>query len=335
MAYQDVGPACEINNTRFGVAFGRRGTRGFERYFRVWTTNPLYGPNEICNAAGLPAPYEPYFLNGGVDSDATCVMVELSARLDPQSEEDNRYIWIVTAKYSNDVPDEGIPSQTFIGNVETGSQSQPWLEPAMIRYESEVLQRAEPNDLNGDPYVNSANQPFSPPFTMERARRILVITRNQRTFDFNAVDAYSFATNSDIFTPPGSSASVAPGEAQCFPIHGEHAQRGSVEFWKVSYRIRIGVKISVWNDAGTVLTLQRESFRPVRVLDAGMGRSIPAPLPGAGLPVPIFVGGFPISQPVCLNGFGQPAVPPFKPKYRQFSPYPAMPFTALINNGIG
>ena len=284
-------------------------------------------------------------MDGGSDIDSTVVCVQLSAKLVPQNEEDNRYWWVVTAVYSNDAPDEGIPAQTFVGSVGIGSQANPWQEPPMYRYESEVIQRADPNDLEGNPYVNSAQQPFTPPFTVERARRILTITRNQETFDFALADAYSFAVNSDDFSPLGTGTPVPPGCAQCFPIHAEHAQRGIISFWRVTYRIRIGATFS--RIYGHVLGVplyvtERESFRPVRILDAGMCRLQTSILqPGFMRPIPIIgPGGYPISQPVLLDGSGQPATAStitgrIPATYREFKPYPAKPFTPILTTGIG
>jgi len=325
---QGILSVCEIMDTRTGVAFGPRGARSAIRRFRVITDVGDFGQNEICSAIGIPRPWEGYI--AGNTLDITIVAAKISASLDPQSQDDNRKIWIVTVEYTDDVPDEGLPAAGF-GNT-AGSQTTPWLEPPMIRYDSEVIQRSEPNDLLGSPYTNSANQPFTPPFTIERARRILVLTRNQANFNFDTVDGYSFAYNSDNFTPPGAVNDIAPGGCQCFPIQAEHAQRGAVGFWRVSYRIRIGAMIGV---VGTGTSLERESFMNVRVLDAGMMQLQKDPSrPDTGSAVPIFRSWGRISQPVLLDGTGT-ASNTNVPKYRTFRPYQGRPFTPILTIGVG
>lgn len=341
--YADIDEAQELLNSRTGVAFGKNGNRPLERNWLVKTTNKYYGPNEICSATGVAEPYEQYVTPEGVDFDTNACCLELSARLVPQAEDDNRHWWIVTAKYGTDVPPEGIPTITNLGNYDTGSQTLPWEEPILIRYDSEVIQDCPPYSMdieNGKlkPFVNSALQPFTPPYTQEEGRRILVVTRNQQTFDFDLGDEYSFAVNSDNFVPPGSTVGVSPGAAQCFPIHAEMASRGIIPFWRVTYRIRIGRWILDPDNPQTGAYV-REKFSPVRILDAGLCRLQESALfPGFEQPVPIMGPFGRITQPDLLDGAGQPVEMSGgtrDPVYLSFTTRRSMPFQAIITTGIG
>lgn len=331
--FPDISPAEENINTRTGGSFGVRGQRQQTRKFRVVTTNAEYGPNEICQADNLPGPYDPFVANGGTTLDLATVCVQLIADLDPQAQEDSRFHWIVTAVYSTEVPAEGIPTVTRWGDDPVGSQNNPWQEPPHYRWESETIQRTPPNDLDGYPFVNSAGQPFSPPLTFEMSRPVLILTRNQETFDWSVANLYAFAVNEDLFMD------YPPGTVQCFPIHAELDHRGSIPFWRVSYRLRFG--IATYNPE--IDDFEVESFQP-KILDAGMcaikylvfGRGTPAPIVGYG--------GLPVNQPVPLNGLGQQllSVPDpvrggwmIEPVYRSFRVFPSKPFAPILTTGVG
>lgn len=325
--YADIEPACELINTRTGVAFGVHGRRNFVRTFQVKTTNPLHGPNEICQANNLPTPFEGYDAHDINDLDRLAVCISLEAKLHPESEDDNRFWWIVTANYSTETPPEGIPDLTLYGSSLEGSQNNPWEEPPLIRWESETIQRAYATDLNGVPFLNSAKQPFSPPPTFEFSRRIMVLIRNQRTFDIEVVRDYDWAVNSDLFM-----GIYIPGRVQCFPINAEMVSRGSLSFWRVTYRLRFASL--VWDPV--LGEMDWESFQP-KILDAGMCTLASDPLaPNFEYPVPILKRGFPTSQPVLLDGTGQELNPVTdNPVYLEFEVYKSMPFADILTTGIG
>jgi hypothetical protein len=326
--YSDIHLLGEIHSSRVGTAFRPRGGRDFNQYFKVWTSNPFYGPNEICTCRGLPAPYQLYVTKEGFDTDINAVCVESSAALVDEAKDDNRYIWLVTCKFSVDVPEEGIPDYTGFGNDPFSSGNLPWLEPPVIEWDDETVSYAPQRDLQGRPYLNSAGVPFTPAFTIEAGRNVLVVIRNEATFDDGIAGKYAFCVNSVPFL------SALPGCAQLMPIRAKQMFRGLISYYRCTYRIRFGRFLGpgelnptlavLWPiltlTPGGFLAMQflqnsplnRESFQPY-LLDAGLTElRVTGPIIG-GNPTPtnIYFPGSatPISQPVPLNGSGQRALP--------------------------
>lgn len=320
MALADLSEAQEMINTRHGIAYAARGRRHFIRMFKVWTTNLKYGPNEICQAVGLPQPYEPYVTADGQDSDLAAVCISLDANLVEPT--DNRLHWIVTAVYSTDVPEEGPAANAGLGNDPLGSSSNPWDEPPVIKWESEVIQRAPAFDLNGTPFLNAAGQPFTPAPTFETGRAIYVITRNEQNFSRQAQSAYAFSVNNaDFMDAPA-------GTVQCLPILAEYLFRGSIPYWRTTYRLRFG---AVKGDGSNLNNL--ESWQP-EILNSGfMQMQLDPTLPQYLKPVAIIgTNGAPITQPVLLDLAG---LQTDTPEYIQFRMCQSRDFSPILTTGVG
>lgn len=77
--------------------------------------------------------------------------------------------WIVTAEYSSQP----------LGQFQQYAQFTPPLDrPAQIRWRKNKYQKAQTNDATGQPYLNSAGDPFDPPVELARSYPVAVITKN-------------------------------------------------------------------------------------------------------------------------------------------------------------
>lgn len=298
----------ELPYGRTGVPFDATSThRNYLRRFRVMVNSPLAGPVTVCFAGDIPRPFSPYSTDGESDLLALCIGI------DANQEHDNDWqSWIVNCKYSTDVPLTG-PYDFLSPDGQGGDQNNPEHEPPEISWDWEIEQRALAKDLDGKPIVNSATQTFTPAVTFEIGHAILNYTRNEVFFDAKRANKFCYVTNSDVFL------GCPPGTVLCYPPRASRVFKGKMNYWKVHYKFRFGRQL----EDGTFETIQ-----PV-LLDQGMCRLVNGKekqfvkvvgggalgaLLGAGANVPILEpvpilgrGGIPITQPVMLDGKGQPA----------------------------
>lgn len=318
--------------TGFNVDFRKR---RYIRQFKVIVKDKRLGPIDVCYAPGIPLPYSFYFTKDGMEWDLYALCVNISAKR--ESSDNDWQNWIVTCEYSTDIPFSDIPvfpktggSPRGGGKKQEGDQHNPELQPPKIYWDWEIVHEAPARDLRGKPFLNSARQPFTPPPQFEYARRVLHVERNERAFDPNLAEEYAFAVNSDPFMD------YEPGQAQCLPPKAEQIRYGPIFYHRVHYAIRFKPREA--RDDGSIDTWQPE------LLDQGLMR-LPTPhnvavgpnLP-PGTPIPILRLGHPITQPVCLDGSGQPKQPneagEIEPEYLQFIIRKKKPFKRLFVRGL-
>lgn len=289
---------------------GRSGTpfeassmhREYLRKFRVMVNSNKVGPVTVGFANGIPAPYSPYATEEESDLLALCTSIKAE-----QEHEDDWQSWIVDCQYSTQMPEGGGQGNLLSPDSASGEQNNPELEPPDIEWDWEVEQRALSKDLDGNPIVNSATQPFTPAVTFEVGHAILTYSRNELSFSRDKASKFSYVTNSDVFL------GADPGTVLCYPPRGKRVFRGKAAYWRVTYKFRFGRQL----DNGRLETVQP------RLLDQGLCRLMnakeKAAVPGVLLPValkepvPILKRGLPITQPVMLDGNGQEAKPRWVP----------------------
>ncbi len=309
----------EIEVSRDGTPFVASHVRTYKRQFRVIVDNPLAESNQICQAGPIPLPFAPYTSADGGDYDVSALCVKIAAA---QQVPDDRMHWIVTCDYSTEMP-EGGPSACFYGSFPLGAQNQPELEPWVISWEPETITKAYQYDRNGNAFTSSAGKPFKPAPSYQTARAVLCFTRNQLTFGREQIVNYSYAVNSDDFL------GAIPGAAQCMPPTGKLMFRGNTAYWRVTWKVKFGGEDPSYPDGV-------ETFDPVYLLDQDTFRLQDIPgSPDLGKAVPILRHGVPVTDPLLLNGIGQPIGVDDRPEYREFNIYRTMPFNALFVAGLG
>lgn len=344
--YIDIQEAIE---SRRGPPFVKAGEdREYTLVFRIVISDRSFGPNEVCQCPGLPSPYQMYITPDGGEYDwsAFCIRIEPKKQVP-----DDWQVWLVECTYSTNLPQGGVPDVTDFGMTLPGSQNDPsqWLP--VFRWDSETVTMAYPADMNGNPFLNSCGQPFTPAPVFEVARPVLIMTRNQLSLTRAQITSYAYAINSDTFL------GAAPGTVRLRPIRAVQSTWGTLPYWKdVTYEFvfnRVAFPLPVNNINAALAALiggvgfvpglgiqplvsgddPLESWQP-QILDAGTTHINDNDLsPGFGQPLPILRRGIPITQPVPLNGAGQEAFRVngvVQPVYLDFTVYRALPFSPLL-----
>jgi hypothetical protein len=331
---QYYGKVDEVWDGRRGVPFNHGGPRTYVRRFLVNVKSKFMASAAVCWHPSLPRPYSSYVSGDGVEYDFSALLVNLSAEQKGSGEKDDWVQWMVTASYSNDLGKMGVPDRTEMPGDPTnpqgtgtggasnqgGSTTNPEFEVPEREWDWEVSHVAMPTDLDGKPFVNSANQPLTPAPTIEIARPVLVVTRNELTFDVDVATQYAFAVNSDKFF------GWEPETIQCLPPRAKTVYRGALEYQRVTYRLRFHGADSggTWQpqflDCGT-------SHIDTRVGSATENQ-----------PVPIIVRSAPISHPVLLDGNGQRQIIPAGKvgvaKFIDRRTYNKLPFSWITQKGF-
>lgn len=289
----------ELTDDVDGTPFDSNGVRTYVRRFRVTCKINYIGPAGVCQCPGIPKPYAPYIPFRTVERDLQAKVVRISARREVQGDWQN---WIVTVNYSTEMPAGGRPAGvTELGSFFNGTQNNPWDEPPYIRLETEDTQAVPDVDRDGLAYLNSATQPFTPPFSLPDGLTGMVIRRNERlpTLEaaVNRVEQFNYAVNSVVYLGRPVGAVLSKVES------AEEVYRGDLRYWVFVYRLRFKKKELLPN--GQDLW----TWQP-RILDAGLYRFrkvLGIPLKDQPI-VPITRGGLPISYPVPLDGNGGVAV---------------------------
>lgn len=216
---------------RSGSASARKNNLLFEtlgrRYIRriiVVTDDLRDGPQQILASAEMASAGcsvgSVYSLFNDDDSVATCVNVDVE-------ETDNPFVWFGTVEYDTD-------------RVVSALTDSPLNQPAVIRVVSASYERPFDKDWQGIPVVNSSNEKFDPPFTLEEKRSVITITRNEASFDDSLITAYEDTVNLSAY------GEAEPGYAKLNSIHGEKQISNGIEFWSVTYEIEKSPLFGYW-----------------------------------------------------------------------------------------
>ena len=361
VAYPYHGYANEIMGSNEGSIFDATDIykREYTKTFRVRVLDPRVGPETVCRAPGIPAPYTPYFSAGNYEYDLSAVVAGISAKKENEGDWQN---WLVTVKYSTEISnkaDFGYPSS------KDKASNNPELEPPILDWDFEVTKEALPVDLNSRPFINSAGDLYNPPPLIDIARPVLNLQRNQLNFNAVAAQQYAFALNSKMFL------GQYPYTAQCYPPKATQKQLGGLIYWRVHYKIRFKNLTSVrtWDSIkrkyvpinrakdevkfvnsitdgygffGNPYTQDPGKTWLVELLDAGyfenpfnfaLGKRDYRPIIGKS-------GGL-LDKPALLDGDGKqlpiPKTPTdgtLKPYYNQFWCYPEADLNIILKQGV-
>lgn len=280
-----------------------------------------------------------YALGNDSDSDAICTS------LDPKPVGGTGKLWHVAVKYETQ-DGESESGQDVNGNptnnplefrdeveVNWNTYSVP-VEKAIFRegFVGDALIK-RPVDSEG-PVHNSVFVPFDPPLERDMSRLVLRVTRYHAAFPIATAILYKDAINSDVFTvnkvPQQLGEFQVPKyAAKMRPITGVWTTVNDYDVWRTTYEVEIDFEYG---------------WRP-QVVDRGVCARAAAGDPngrgGIISPSEIVEGvpqvrrmldaeGFPIAEPVLLNGDGQPLADNEEPVYLTWSVYSReLPFDFL------
>lgn len=345
----------ELPEGRSGTPLALDGHREYERQFLVTVTEngKLMGPIGVCSHPYLPRPWAYYVTN--TEFDTSALLVRYRAQ---QRNTDDWSQWVVTASYSTNTnngnfqapPSGGSPGD--LPNNPNSAYSNPEYEWPEIDWNFDEQLKPALLDLDGKSYMNSANQPFTPPLQFPRAYKVLSITRNELAFNSDVAATFAYAVNDRAFL------GYPAGFVQCMPPKANQRYKGTTRYWRVTYQLKFHPR-NIWlprvvGYVGGVPVIQKNDYelnwQPV-VVDQGYMRledrrdANNKKFPNFGKPVHIVgADNRPINQQVLLDGGGQPVTDKFQPPdaqagllvpyYIKFRQFPARNFTALINRGF-
>jgi len=217
--------------------------RDYTRVFRVFTNSKLDGVIEAMFAVdpgtgeAIPAIYSPYvsYLNEESDIFALCRSIT------PVQDDDDWTVWLVTCEYST----KSITGDDRMGQPEggsgaggnpgtgSGSSNDPSLEPPVQEWGEWHREEAQTRDASNDQTVIATvpvGEPFDPPPTREIGGTVLILERNELTYDVREKNSFRFTLNEGDF--------VWEGDAEkwlCKPITARRQYKGPFKYWRVRY----------------------------------------------------------------------------------------------------
>ena len=156
----------------------------------------------------VPARYGAYQINGDFDENL------LAKTIDVKRVAGTIDAWLATVNYSNTI------------DAEQGAEN-PLDRPGVDEWDMEQYQRAFEKDINGDPIVTPAGQPFDPPITFDDSRPMLTYTRNEATYP-TAILTHQDAVNSDPFL-------IFPAKTAKVNVRASKQVEGQHRFYAVRY----------------------------------------------------------------------------------------------------
>ena len=187
-------------------------------------------------------------------------------------------------------------------------------DEALITFNSEIYQESVVQDKNGNAIMNSANDPFDPPSTIDNNQLIVTISSNHKAIPPWVLD-YQNAVNAAAFTVSGLS--IGQGNAKVNRITvGSRQVRGTESYYSLSTEIHI--KKTGWR---------------LEPLDVGMKqKEIGADNQPTGKLIPIYLADQEIATapfPLDGNGFADYDSTPATAKYLDFQVHDELDFTNL------
>jgi hypothetical protein len=324
----------ELFDGRTGSPWNMDGHRDYTKRYRVVVKIKEASAILVAAAPGIPQPGSRYVSGNNVEYDLLAIVTGYECR--PENEGDWQN-WIVEVKYSTRTPPGG--------KTDRSSQNNPENEPADIQWDSESLQTSPIQDMEGKPYLCSNQLPYSPPPTFDSPFPVLTISRNELSFDLNLADYYTNALNDASFL------GWPKGRAQCLRPNATQKHRGTLRYWRVTYKIRFRRKYPTGNSTDPPFKTfdgVDDTWQP-RILNAGLMEINPFYDPDAPESEKknnskwrhmIGWGGKMTATPFLLdkNGLRQTDVDgngELIPTYKTYKEYPYANLTKLLVTGVG
>ena len=211
-------------------------------------------------AAGVPA-------LGDYHTDNQSRVINVQAK--PKGSEPG--VWIVTVKYSNDLPKKDIEETDPI----SVDQVESWSTEERTKYVT--------TDINGKQILNAANDRYDEPIEVTASYPTLTVKRNESFFNTTTAFSYNNALNSDTFR------GAEPGTMRV-RITAEQAHQDDTDYWKVTY-------VFSYNPDGWQATILEAGLYQYGYVPAPVNDFIKSPCTEKGDDTRV---GTPVRQPVPL-----------------------------------
>ena len=150
--------------------------------------------------------------------------------IDPEQDEDDATYWVITYKYSTQVPAfaQGKPD----GTNQTGSGGHPEVpqnpldRKPKVRIAGKMFKRLTWRDLDDIPIVNKAGQPYEGTM-LEVPRAVIHVSRNIEGFDYDIVNRCKGGVNDNVFLD------WEARRVKCEELTAEENFEQGQYFWKV------------------------------------------------------------------------------------------------------
>lgn len=262
--------------------------RTYTRTFRVIMSETADGPSQAILAVTtgfdirLQVPYE-----AGNDAD----FLAFCKRIRAESVQSDGVEYKVTVEYG---------PFDLVRDVENPLDAPPEVSWTFAQFERPVDQ-----DVNGNPIVNTAGDPFDPPLMRDDSRPVLEIVRNEPSFDPNLAKGYKDRVNTDVFFDQ------APGTVKVANITGRRKYNQNIGlYYEVKYEF-------AFQDEGWSSNVLNAGLRQIDNSTNPPGRS------------PILIKGVPATEPIPLDNNGEPLGPDDEPVFLNFMTYNQVPFAEL------
>jgi len=307
---------------------------------RAVTVDSAYdGPAVVLFAPGVGIIGQFYQI--GNDVDVAAILREITPARD--QEDRTKLRWLVTERYSTKAEEDKDKQKNEDGEPEDDPEK--WRDELDISFRqvSRPVEKAinrtdlgkfRPKDQEG-PVVNSALAVYDPPLEREQDIMVVRIVRRRKRYPADVVWARKTTINDDDFTinkpKQGLVLPVKKFQAKMPPVTGSlfyiADKKGKQKpYWKLTFEVHIDDEFGWRQD----------------VLDRGIhARALQGDPDGRGgtlsmsasLPLGAVLNrrvtdskGLPITEPVCLDGFGQPLTAGSPFVYLTYSIYPELPF---------
>lgn len=176
-------------------------------------------------------------------------------------------------------------------------------EPPKIDWSYEQRTEIIERDVFGQAILNSAKDPYQDPVEVDRVRPVLTIVRNEPSFDAALAYEYCNAINATPFFGCG------PGCVKLSDTSSSWTALASLPdggYWTTTYKFQFSLT----------------GFDKI-ILDRGFRKIVST----TGKKENILIQGVPVTEPVLLNGLGEPLPQDAGPMYGIYFVYPRLPFT--------
>jgi hypothetical protein len=216
----------ELHEGRKGEWELEKGHRTYTRVYRVFTDGNLDDSTVVFNSVLMPALGAAYPWDAG----ALCLKKSATPVNDLFTE------WLLHCEYDSKLP---FPEQT---NKDPTARNPKWV------FGTSKYQKALQYDTYGLPMVNSACQPFDPPFEVEASRPTIEITVWKATFSYPFVTSVVSCINNNTWN------GFSKWQVKCESCNVTQIWENNQQCWELKYN----------------LTINTEGWQPIKILDQGL-----------------------------------------------------------------